>query len=533
MSTFRRYERFLRVGGLCVAAWFAWIAPAFAATPAPLGFDDARHLLARTGFGPTDAEVRAFAVLSRDEAILQLLQAPRIAPVTPPPAWALESGPLRPPRPETASEEERREFRQKNIREGLELRAWWVREMLATSSPLTERMTLFWHNHFVSSQQKVRFARLMYRQNATFRAHALGSFATLLHAASKEPAMLLYLDSAQNRRGQPNENFAREVMELFTLGEGHYGESDVKDAARAFTGWGMERDLAGYVFRPALHDPGTKTVLGVTGPLDGDQVLDVLLAQPATAEYITAKLWREFVSAEPDAREVTRIARDFRSSNYDIRVALRGLLRSDAFWARENRGTLVKSPVEIVVGTMRQLEVEPGTALPFAIASAGMGQNLFSPPNVKGWPGGEQWINTNTLLARKQFLDRIARADTGMRTMSPTAAPARARDAEPADVAAGGASRKMLAPQGPPEDESARAFRLAQQLDRGVRNLHFDADYWLRQRPGNSALDRLQIAQSLLLPLPPVKAPLPADAAGIDALAFVHATLQDPSYQLK
>ena len=178
----------------------------------------------------------------------------------------------------------------------------------------------------------------MYAQNATLRAHALGSFATLLHAASKEPAMLVYLDVAQSRRGQPNENFAREVMELFTLGEGQYTEQDVKEAARAFTGWSVDRESGQYLFRPGLHDPGVKTVLGRTGRFDGDAVLDVVLARPQASEYITAKLWREFVGSEPDAAEVTRIAALFRGHDYDVKVALRALFLADAFWAADQRG---------------------------------------------------------------------------------------------------------------------------------------------------------------------------------------------------
>ncbi|HEY5306955.1 MAG TPA: DUF1800 domain-containing protein, partial [Casimicrobiaceae bacterium] len=341
-------------------------------------------------------------------------------------------GPLRPPARD-ASDAERKAFLQQQVRYGLALRAWWVQEMLATPSPLTERMTLFWHNHFVSSQQKVRVARLMYAQNVTLRAHALGNFGTLLHAAAKDPAMLVYLDSVQNRKGQPNENFAREVMELFTLGEGHYREADVKEAARSFTGWSLDRETGVYVFRPGVHDFGNKTVLGKTGNLDGDAVLDILLAQPATADYITSKLWREFVSPDPDPREIRRIALLFRTSNYDIRVAMRELLSCNAFWARETRGTLVKSPVEFVVGTLRQLEIAPPDGLPFAVLAAGMGQNLFSPPNVKGWPGGNAWIDANTLLARKQFVDRLARADEGPPQLSmaamaqaPAAAPKQA-----------------------------------------------------------------------------------------------------------
>jgi len=365
-----------------------------------MGTDDARHLLARTGFGPTEAEVRAYAVLTREQGVNLVLRDARSEAITPPPAFVSETTPLRYPRAEDTTPEQRRAFQQQQTRNTLELRAWWVNEMLTTRSPLTERMTLFWHNHFVSSEQKVRFARLMYAQNVTLRENALGNFATLLHAASKDPAMLIYLDTAQSRKGQPNENFAREVMELFTLGEGHYSERDIKEAARAFTGWSLDRDTGRYVFRNGGHDTGVKTVLGRSGNFDGDDVLDVILTKPQTSEFITAKLWREFVSPNPDPREVKRIAQIFRGQNYDIKVAMRALLNSDAFWAQQNRGTLVKSPIELVVGTLRQLDVAPTSAMPFAVVANGMGQNLFAPPNVKGWPGGEQWITAATLFNR-------------------------------------------------------------------------------------------------------------------------------------
>ena len=476
-----------------------------AAAATPMGYDEARHLLARTGFGPTDAEIRGYAPLTREQGVNLVLRDVRTQAITPAPAFALESSPLRYPRADTVTPEERRAFQQQLVRQGLELRAWWMHEMLVTPSPITERMTLFWHNHFVSSQQKVRFSRLMYQQNATLRAHALGSFADLLHAASKDPAMLIYLDTAQSRKGQPNENFAREVMELFTLGEGQYGEADIKEAARAFTGWSLDRDTGRYLFRPAIHDPGTKTVLGKSGRFDGDAVLDVILDRPQTAEFITAKLWREFVSADPDPREVQRIAKAFRNRNYDIKVALRFLLLTDAFWDAANRGTMVKSPVELVVGTLRQLDVAPGGAVPFVVVAAGMGQNLFSPPNVKGWPGGEQWINSNSLLARKQFLDRLARMDDAPSAMMAT-----------------------LPSNG---DDAARVERFVRAVDRGVRNVQFDAARWVARQPGDSTVAKMQSAQALLLPIAPVVADPPRQ--DVDALAFVRATLLDPSYQLK
>ena len=475
------------------------------AAAAPMGYDQARHLLARTGFGPTDAEIRGYAALTREQGVNLVLRDVRTQAITPPPSFTLDTTALRYPRADTVTPEERRAFQQQLVRQGLELRAWWMHEMLVTPSPITERMTLFWHNHFVSSQQKVRFSRLMYQQNATLRAHALGSFADLLRAASKDPAMLIYLDTAQSRKGQPNENFAREVMELFTLGEGHYGEADIKEAARAFTGWSLDRDTGRYLFRPAIHDYGMKTVLGKSGRFDGDAVLDVILDRPQTAEFITAKLWREFVSGDPDPREVQRIGKAFRNRNYDIKVALRFLLESDAFWDPANRGSLIKSPVELVVGTLRQLDVAPGGATPFVVVAAGMGQNLFSPPNVKGWPGGEQWINSNSLLARKQFLDRLARMD----------------DAPPAMMA-------MLPANG---DDAARVERFMRAVDRGMRNVQFDAARWVARQPGDSSIAKMQSAQALLLPLAPVIADAPKP--DVDALAFVRATLLDPSYQLK
>jgi len=476
-----------------------------AVSAAPMGFDEARHLLARTGFGPTDAEIRGYAPLTREQGVNLVLRDVRTQAITPAPAFTLQTTALRYPGADTVTPEERRAFQQQLVRQGLELRAWWMHEMLVTPSPITERMTLFWHNHFVSSQQKVRFSRLMYQQNATLRANALGSFAELLHAASKDPAMLVYLDTAQSRKAQPNENFAREVMELFTLGEGQYTESDIKEAARAFTGWSLDRETGRYLFRPLIHDAGVKTVLGKSGRFDGDAVLDVILERPQTATFITAKLWREFVSANPDPREVERIGKAMRNRNYDIKVALRALLLTDAFWDPANRGTMVKSPVELVVGTLRQLDVAPGGAMPFVVVAAGMGQNLFSPPNVKGWPGGEQWINSNSLLARKQFLDRLARMDDAPSAMMAT-------------LPANG-------------DDAARVERFVRAVDRGVRNVQFDAARWVARQPGDSTIAKMQSAQALLLPIPPVVADPPKEDA--DALAFVRATLLDPSYQLK
>jgi uncharacterized protein (DUF1800 family) len=492
-----------------------------------LNYDDARHLLNRTGFGATEAEIQATVGMSRDLAVQRLLNATRTSPATPPPAWSVETGPLRYPRGgKDASDDEKKMFQQEQIREGLELRGWWVGEMLATPSPLTERMTLFWHNHFVSSQQKVKLADLMYRQNATLRANALGNFGDLLHAVARDPAMVIYLDNAQNRKGSPNENFAREVMELFTLGEGNYSEQDIKEAARAFTGWSLDRTTGQFMFRRFIHDDGVKTVLGRTGNLDGDQVLDILLAQPATAEFITRKLWRDFVSPDPDENAVHRIAQHFRDSRYSIKVALRDLLTSDAFYARENRAVLIKSPVELVVGTLRQFGMKPAEATPFAVAASTMGQNLFAPPNVKGWPGQETWINASTLLARKQFLERLFRGDETANRMTPGVnALAMANDAGSNAMI----PKQAVQPQGALDPEKARQVRFMRAMERGMSSVSFESDVWLAQFDASRGTrSRGSAATRMLLATAPQS---PQDTG--EPMAQIRALVLDASYQLK
>jgi uncharacterized protein (DUF1800 family) len=365
--------------------------------------------------------------------------------------------------------------------------------MVASASPLTERMTLFWHNHFTSSVQKVRSPALMYRQNVLLRRHALGNFGELLHAVSKDPAMLVYLDSATSRRGQPNENFAREVMELFTLGEGRYGEHDIKEAARAFTGWSIDLDSGEFRFRPMLHDYGTKTVLGRAADT-GDEVLDILLAQPATAEFVAAKLWREFVSPQPEPEELRRVAGALRESRYEVHPALRALLLTPAFWAPQNRAALVKSPVDLVVGTLRQFDIGFGDPLPFVFLLSALGQDVLSPPNVKGWPGGEAWINSTTLLARKQFLDRVFRVEETRVVMQRPA------------------MQEKLGAMKP----GARRFMQA------MAELQFSARDWLGPFEGREAMLPL-----VLLAAPPAGSP---SGTGMD---YVRALVADPVYQLK
>ncbi len=283
-----------------------------------------------------------------------------------------------------------------------ELQAIWLYRMIFTPHPLRERMTLFWHNHFATSIAKVQSGRLMQRQNDLFRAHALGGFRGLLSAIGKDPAMLIWLDSASNRKAKPNENYAREVMELFTLGRGHYHEKDIQEAARAFTGWFVIKDEFKEVARQ--HDEGTKTVLGESGKWEGGDVPAILLKQPACAEFLCKKLFRAFVSEThaPSDALIAPLARALREADYQIKVPVGIILRSNLFFDPAVRRRRVKSPVEFAVGTIRALEVINPTVQSPALADAcvRMGQSLLAPPSVAGWEGGAEWINSTAMLAR-------------------------------------------------------------------------------------------------------------------------------------
>lgn len=286
------------------------------------------------------------------------------------------------------------------------LQAIWLYRMIFTASPLRERMTLFWHNHFATSQTKVQNASLMQRQNELFRTHALGNFKALIAAVGKDPAMLVWLDSTANRKAKPNENYAREVMELFTLGRGHYTEKDVQEAARAFTGWFVVRDRFSTI--PAQHDDGPKTVLGHTGPFTGDDIPPILLEQPACAEFLCSKLVRYFVTETDPVSPalVAPLAKSLRESGYDVGLTVTRILRSNLFFDPAIRRHRVKCPVEFTIGTIRSLEVLKPTvaADPLAVACGQMGQNLYAPPSVAGWDGGPAWANSATMLSRANFI---------------------------------------------------------------------------------------------------------------------------------
>ncbi len=284
------------------------------------------------------------------------------------------------------------------------LQAWWLYRMLFTPDPLTERMTLVWHNHFATSQLKVEDVEAMRQQNETFRRHGRGPFGDLLRDMIRDPALLDWLDASSNRKGKPNENLARELMELFTLGAGQFSERDVKEVARALTGRTVVQGR--YTVRPDLHDDGPKTILGKTDRFDGDRVADLLLQHPATAARLAWRLCQTFLGeGVTDESAVSELAERMRSDGLHIGRAVELILRSELFFSRRNLHAQVSEPAAHVIGTVQSLERldPPPSTLLLAEWTGRMGQELFLPPNVGGWPGGRNWLSGRSVVARANY----------------------------------------------------------------------------------------------------------------------------------
>jgi len=284
------------------------------------------------------------------------------------------------------------------------VQAWWLALILGDRAPLVERVTLMWHDHFATSNDKVRDARMMHAQNELFRAHGLGDFRSLMHRVAKDPAMLVWLDGGANRVGEPNENFAREVLELFALGLGNYTERDVQELARAFTGWGVEKRA--FVGRPAHHDPREKHIFGHRGRFGGEEALDLVLAQPACPRHVARRLLAEFVEPEPRPEDVEAWARVLVEEDWDVAAFLTRLLRSELFFSGRARRSRIAGPIEWVARTALELgaRVVPADAL---AAVTAMGQAPLRPPSVKGWDGGRTWIHAGSWLARTEFASAL------------------------------------------------------------------------------------------------------------------------------
>ncbi len=348
----------------------------------------ATHLLWRTGFGATHDEIEQATAEGLDKTLDRILQ----------------------PQPEDGVFESTAELLHNTaIDTGniADLKAWWLYRMLNSANPLVEKMSLFWHNHFATSYAKVQSVDQMAAQNALIRAHAVGSFRKLLHGMSRDVAMLVWLDSNSNRKRQANENFAREVMELFSLGEGNYTEQDIKQAARAFTGWHV-RD-GKFWFNRSQHDFETKTVFGKSADMDGDDVIDLCLEQLACPRFLAVKLLRQFVTPQPTEAMVAAFAARVRLHDFKMTV-LRDLFGSRLFFSQTSRRAIIKSPIEFVLGAFRALEVQPNLQTASRML-AELGQDVFEPATVKGWEGGRLWINSTTLLQRTNLAAELTKGN--------------------------------------------------------------------------------------------------------------------------
>ncbi len=309
---------------------------------------------------------------------------------------------------DTLSAETKKEI-QKQTREDIsKLNLTWLNEMVNSEAQLREKISLFWHGHFASRIVNIYYQQLLLN---TVRSNALGNFGDLLKAVSKSASMLSFLNNQQNKKQHPNENFAREVMELFTMGRGNYTEQDVKEAARAFTGWGFDADGA-FKFRPFAHDDGVKTFLGKQGNFNGDDILNIILEQKQTATFITRKIYRYFVNETVDDNHIKWLADRFYRSNYNIQALMDDIFASHWFYDEKNVGANIKSPVELLVGIRRILPMQLENEAVQLLLQKALGQLLFYPPNVAGWAGGKSWIDSSTLMLRLRIPQLLKNDDT-------------------------------------------------------------------------------------------------------------------------
>ncbi len=340
-----------------------------------------RHLLSRAGFGFTPEQYQLYLDMDYEQVVDSLLD------------FSADNSAL-----DEMLTQQSFDFANPD-----DIKRWWLFRMLFTRHPLQEKLTLFWHGHFATSVKKVRNPYAMYLQNRVMRQYGLGRFDDLLLAVARDPAMILWLDNEQNRKGKPNENFAREVMELFTLGIGHYTESDVKEAARAFTGWHTKQGR--FYFDKGTHDNGAKSVLGESGNLDGVDIVRILARRKETAERLALKLIRFFCVDNPDGGYVDKVARAY-EPDHQIKPMLKTIFMSEQFQSKRCFHALIKSPCDYVVGTLKYLQVSQvdGNTCNYLAA---MGQDLFAPPSVKGWDGGAAWLASDTMMARFNFAAKV------------------------------------------------------------------------------------------------------------------------------
>ena len=423
--------------GVGLSSWENDLSPI---TSADWDYDKAAHLLERAGFGATPEEIERLAAMTPQAAVDWIVNYQRQADTAPAfdpsPIWDPGMDPFPKSRADAVRiaretgrsmgvsvlpEGESRRLQpvvnkffyglRSNAVETQRLSTWWGERMLTTSRPLEEKLTLFWHGHFATGNTKVRDTRMVFRQNSMLRSKANGNFTDLLIGILKDPAMLVYLDNGENVKGHPNENFGRELLELFTLGVGNYTEQDIREGSRAFTGW--TNDVLEFEFDAEQHDFEEKTFLGQTGPFDGDDIIEIILEQPAAAEYVGGKLYKYFVRDEVDVDVRSTLAATFRDANYELKPLLTRIFLSRDFYSPASYATKIKSPVHLIVSTYRKLGLTELPTIPdFNRLTAGLGQTLFNPPNVAGWAGGRTWVTPATLLERGNLFRGVLFPDT-------------------------------------------------------------------------------------------------------------------------
>ena len=367
----------------------------------------AAHLLRRAGFGGTPDDIRHYATMRPQDAVSSLIHFPDTSGLPQQPDNVLD------PRERIfalrgSDSADRRlalmQLRKEMVSSIASIQNWWLNRMLSTPAPLQEKMTLFFHGHFTSAAiQKGVWPTYVWQQNQLFRTSALGNLRKLTVSVSKDPAMLLYLDNASSNKAHPNENYARELMELFTLGHGNYSEEDIRQSARAFTGWTINRRAGQFATNESNHDDGTKTFLARSGNFDGNDIVEIIYEQPACARFWAQKLLNYFVYNDPEPQLIDALANVIRKHDYELAPVMSTILRSNVFFSQRAYRALVKSPVEYLVGTynafaLNQIDLSALRSL------RQMGQVLFYPPNVAGWTGGSAWITSQTLIARENFV---------------------------------------------------------------------------------------------------------------------------------
>ena len=418
-----------RVAPAADAAADGWAGDLSPIAASDWNYERAAHLIERAGFGATPEEIARVAAMTPERAVNSLvdyetIDASALKPFDESGIWDPGMDPFPPSRAEAVrrAREHGEGLGEKVLAPGTQRRLqpvvdkffysltannietqrlglWWANRMIASPRPLEEKLTLFWHGHFATGQNKVRDYRMMLQQNRMLRANASGTLRDLLVGILKDPGMLVYLDNGENVKSHPNENFGRELLELFSMGVGNYSERDVREAARAFTGW--TNDVLTYKFDTEQHDFGEKTFLGRTGPLNGEDIIDTILAQPVTGEYVAGKLYRYFVRDEISSDVKADLGRSFRASGYQIKPLMRRMLLAKDFYSTPSVATQIKSPVHLVVSTYKKMGLREIPTIPdFGRMTGGLGQTLFEPPNVAGWAGGRTWITPATLLQR-------------------------------------------------------------------------------------------------------------------------------------